>query len=192
MLTATEGIKMATKKIQEEIELPQGVQANIEGLQITIKGPKGEVKRKISNPLLIIKKEGNSVIVTAEKSSKKEKKEINTYVSHIKNMINGATKGHYYELKICSGHFPMNVSIAGGELIIKNFIGEKNPRKLKIKAGVTVKVEGEKVTVEHSDIEIAGQTAADIEQLTRRPGFDPRIFQDGIYITKKDGKELTT
>ena len=54
----------------------------------------------------------------------------------------------------------------------------------------TNKVEGEIVTVNHCDIEVAGQTAADIEQLTRRPGFDPRIFQDGIYITKKDGKNI--
>lgn len=183
-------IKMTSKPIVEEIQIPKGVQVNIEKLVMTVKGPKGEVKRQIRNPTLIIKKEDDKVIFTAEKSSKKQKKEINTYAAHLKNMINGATVGHHYELKICSGHFPMNVSIVSGELIIKNFIGEKFPRKLKIKPGVAVKVEGEIVTVEHSDIEVAGQTAADIEQLTRRPGFDPRIFQDGIYITKKDGKSI--
>ena len=181
---------MASKQIIEEIQIPKGIQITIEKLSITVKGPKGEVKRSIKNPTLIIKKEDDKVIFTAEKSTKKQKKEINTYAAHLKNMINGATNGHQYELKICSGHFPMNVSIAGGELIIKNFIGEKHPRKLKIKAGVTVKVEGDIVKVEHTDLEIAGQTAADIEQLTRRPGFDPRIFQDGIFITKKDGKSI--
>lgn len=181
---------MTAKPIVEEIQIPKGIQINIEKLVMTVKGPKGEVKRYIRNPTLIIKKETDKIIFTANKSSKKEKKEINTYVAHLKNMINGATNGHQYELKICSGHFPMNVSIVNGELVIKNFIGEKNPRRLKIKTGATVKVEGDIVSVEHIDIELAGQTAADIEQLTRRPGFDPRIFQDGIYITKKDGKSI--
>lgn len=181
---------MKRKKIEEQIEIPKGVQVTVEGFNITVKGPKGEVKRIVKNPTIVIIKNQDNIVFTAEKTSKKEKKEVNTYAAHFKNMINGATVGHYYELKICSGHFPMNVSYAGGEIIIKNFIGEKNPRKLKIQQGVTVKVEGDKITVEHSDIEIAGQTAANIEQLTRRPGFDPRIFQDGIYIVKKDGKDI--
>lgn len=181
---------MKIKKIQEDVTIPKGIQVSIGHLMLAVKGPKGEVKRNISNPTLIIKQEGDKVIFTTEKNSKKEKKEVNTYVAHLKNMINGVTNGHQYELKICSGHFPMNVTYAGGEIIIKNFIGEKHPRKLKIKQGVTVKVDGDLIHVEHSDIEVAGQTAADIEQLTRRPGFDPRIFQDGIYITKKDGKSI--
>ena len=41
-------------------------------------------------------------------------------------------------------------------------------------------------------VSLAGQTAADIEQMTRRPSFYTRIFQDGIYITIKDGKEIGT
>ena len=105
-------------------------------------------------------------------------------------MIKGSNEGHVYELKICSGHFPMNVSIQGKELVVKNFIGEKFPRRLKIQEGVIVKIEGEKITVEHTSKEIAGQSAANIEQLTRRPNFDSRIFQDGIYITVKDGKQI--
>jgi len=50
-------------------------------------------------------------------------------------MIRGVTEGYTYKLKICSGHFPMNVSLKGDVLEIKNFIGESVPRKLKIKEG---------------------------------------------------------
>lgn len=181
---------MKIKKIEETLEIPKGVQITMDGRNITVKGPKGESKKEVRCPQVIIKIEGESVILTSTKVTKNEKKEVNTYAAHIKNMLNGADKGHHYELKICSGHFPMNVSVSGQEFIIKNFIGEKYPRKLKIKQGVQVKVEGDKVTVEHADKEIAGQTAASIEQLTRRPGFDTRIFQDGIYITKKDHKNM--
>ncbi|MDP6647875.1 MAG: 50S ribosomal protein L6, partial [Candidatus Woesearchaeota archaeon] len=61
---------------------------------------------------------------------------------------------------------------------------------LQIKEGATVKVEGDLINVTSTNKETAGQVSADIEQLTRRPGYDKRIFQDGIYIINKDGKEL--
>ena len=105
-------------------------------------------------------------------------------------MLSGVKDGHKYVLKICAGHFPMNISMSGNQLIVKNFLGEKFPRVLQIKQGVTVKVEGDKVNVDSPDKELAGTTASDIEGLTRRPGFDTRIFQDGIYMIIKDGKEL--
>jgi large subunit ribosomal protein L6 len=105
-------------------------------------------------------------------------------------MIKGATEGHVYKLKVCSGHFPMNVAVAGKDFVVKNFLGEKKPRQVAIKEGVDVKVEGEIVTVESCDKELAGQTAADIETLTRITNRDLRIFQDGIYITEKDGKPV--
>ena len=82
----------------------------------------------------------------------------------------------------------MTVSVSDTELVIKNFLGEKVPRKVKIKQGVKVNVDGSQLTVQGPDKEITGQVAADIEQATRRPGFDKRIFQDGIYIIDKAGK----
>ena len=105
-------------------------------------------------------------------------------------MIKGVQKPYVYTLKICSGHFPMNVSVSGEKFIVKNFLGEKTPRILNVKPGVSVKVEGDHITVESADKGLASQVSADIEQLTRRPGFDTRVFQDGCYIIVKDGKEL--
>jgi large subunit ribosomal protein L6 len=120
--------------------------------------------------------------------NKKSKKTANSFKAHIKNMVKGANEGHIYKLKICSGHFPMTVSLKGETLEIKNFIGEKVPRTLKVLEGTTVKVDGTEIIVESINKEKAGHMAASIEQLTRRPGFDRRIFQDGIYIVEKDGK----
>jgi large subunit ribosomal protein L6 len=84
----------------------------------------------------------------------------------------------------------MNVNVINNNLVVKNFFGEKVPRVLQLKNGAEVKVEGDLIHVTSSNKEIAGQVSADIEQLTRRPGYDTRIFQDGIYIVNKDGKEL--
>ena len=76
------------------------------------------------------------------------------------------------------------------KFVVKNFIGEKVPRTVSINEGVSVKIEGTEIVVEGFDKEKTGQMAASIEQMTRRPGFDERIFQDGIYLIEKDGKVI--
>jgi large subunit ribosomal protein L6 len=178
---------MKIKELKEMIAIPKGVEVKAEKGLITAKGQKGECKKMLFDPKINIEvKEGN-VVFTAKNATKKQKTGIWTFRSHTENLMKGAAEGHVYSLKICSGHFPMNVSVSGKEFIVNNFLGEKNPRKLQLKDGVDVKVEGDKVTVESCSKELAGQTAADIETLTKITNRDLRIFQDGIYITEKDG-----
>ncbi|NQU79825.1 50S ribosomal protein L6 [Candidatus Woesearchaeota archaeon] len=181
---------MVLENIEKEIEVPENVEITIDGIVVKAKGVKGDIERKIIMPKIAISVVDGKVKVGANKATKREKAKIGTAVAHITNMIKGVDEGHHYELKICSGHFPMNVSISGNKLVIKNFLGEKVPREIKIKEGAKVKVDGDKVFVEGLDIEIVGQVAADIEQLTRVTNRDIRIFQDGIYIIKKPKKRM--
>lgn len=178
------------KELKEEIIIPENITVEIANGIVTLKSEKGELKRDFSDRKISMKKEGNKVIFDAGNFSKAKKKVIKTYAAHLKNMANGVTNGHKYVLKICSGHFPMNVSLSGKEIIIKNFLGEKVPRKLTIKEGAKVKINGDHIEVESLSKETAGQVSADIEEVTKRAGFDTRIFQDGIYIINKDGKEI--
>jgi large subunit ribosomal protein L6 len=179
------------KSLDQEIEVLEGVEVKQEGNTFTFKGPKGENSRVFFNPAISIKMEGNKILlIPNKKGTKRESKSIKTFKAHMLNMMRGAKEGHTYKLKICSGHFPMNASVSGNEFVVKNFIGEKVPRKVPVKQGVTVKIEGTDVIVESVDKELAGQMAASIEEMTKRPGFDTRIFQDGIYITEKDGKAI--
>lgn len=179
---------MKVKLMQEELELPEEVSVTFEGMNVTVRGPKGEVTRRLFSKQVEMKAESDKVVFTARKATKREKRLIGTFRAHIRNLARGVTEGHVYRLKICSGHFPMNVSVKGNEFIVKNFMGEKVPRVLKLTEGADVKVDGTEVRVVGPSKEIAGQTAATIEQLCRRPGFDSRIFQDGIFLVEKDGK----
>ena len=183
-------IKMVKKKIVEELELPEGIKATQENNYVMIEGPKGVVKRKFDSPMVKLELEGRKIKLMADSPSKRVKAVVFAYKSHLKNAMNGCQKPFVYKLKICSGHFPMNVSVSGQKLIIKNFLGEKVPRQVKISEGASVKVDGSIINVEGADKELTGQVAADIEQATRRPGFDKRIFQDGIYIIEKAGKKI--
>ena len=178
------------KKLKREIELPNGVSAIVSGAQLSIKGPNGELKRALKLHLVSVITDSKKIVLEAENPTKRHKKAMGSLGAHIKNMIKGSLQNHDYMLKICSGHFPMNVAVSANKLTIKNFLGEKIPRVLQLKDGASVKVEGEFIRVTSASKEIAGQVSADIEQLMRRPGFDTRIFQDGIYIINKDGKEM--
>jgi len=179
-----------SKKLSIEIKLPKDIRVQLDKGILTLKGPKGEVKRSFLDKNIGIEYKEGTITLKASKANQVNKKLIKSCNAHIKNMIRGCLEGHKYTLKICSGHFPMNVSINDNQLIVKNFLGEKVPRTLELKHGAEVKVNGDLIVVESTSKEIAGQVSADIEILTRRTGYDGRIFQDGIHITNKDGKEI--
>ena len=176
------------KELTQSIEIGEGVTVTIDANRITAKGPAGEVQRTIADPRIAVKVVGNAVEIKALGSSKRELRKLRTWSSHVRNMVRGAAESHSYKLKVCSGHFPMNVAASDKDFTVKNFLGEKVPRVLRLKQGASVKVEGDVVIVESTSKELAGQTAADIEQLCRITGRDRRIFQDGIWIIEKDGK----
>jgi large subunit ribosomal protein L6 len=178
------------KGFEEKFAFPKGVNASVLNGIVTLKGPKGETSKSFLHPKVDVKVENNEITFSTEKDKQVEKKLIQTYKAHIKNLSKGVVEGHIYKLKICSGHFPMNVSIKNNIIEIKNFIGEAVPRTLELTQGVDVKLEGDKITVTGVNKEKTSQMAASIEKLTRRNGFDRRVFQDGIYITEKDGKKL--
>jgi large subunit ribosomal protein L6 len=171
-------------------DCPDGIEVSLKDKIVTVKSKRGEISRSFVNPKVSVKIDGKNVVFWAEKATKREKKLMNSFRAHVLNMFRGIANGHTYKLKVCSGHFPVTVSVQGKDLTVKNFLGERFPRKLKIKDNVTVKVEGDMITVDSNYKELAGQTAADIEQLTKVRGRDLRIFQDGIWIIHKDGKDI--
>lgn len=180
---------MAKTNITKEIILGEKITAQLVGTLLKIKGPKGEIQRDFNNHLVSVAIKDGKVIVASSKSIKREKTIVGAFVSHIKNMIDGVKDPHVYKLKICSGHFPMNVAVVGNELVIKNFFGETVPRKTALPKGAEVKVSGNEITITSVDLEAAGLAASRIENLCRITNRDLRIFQDGIYITQKPEKK---
>jgi len=178
------------KELFQNIEIPEGVEVNLDGTTLTVKGKEGELKRKFDAINLDFEIKDKEIIIGSKKATKREKKMMNTIASHIKNMIKGVQEKFEYKLKICFSHFPITVDVQEDKAIIKNFLGEKIPRKCQIPEGAEVKVEKDIITVIALDKEIAGQAAANFEKATRIPTKDRRIFQDGIFIINKAGREM--
>jgi len=179
------------KELGKAVRLPDGISAKLEGFDLLVTGARGTVRKCLRHPTIKIEIEGDKIAVLPKlQKTKRQKTLIGSFASHIKSMIDGVSRGHVYRLRICSGHFPMNVAVQGNQLVIKNFLGEKVPRKVDVRPGASVKVEGQDITVESSSLEAASQMAADIEKASRLKNRDMRVFQDGIFITAKDGREI--
>jgi large subunit ribosomal protein L6 len=170
-----------------EVALPSGVTAKLDGRAIVVHGPLGTVRRGFPADALSMSTSAGSVTLTLRIPSnrKRAKALLHTWEAHLKNLILGVTQGFEARMKVVAAHFPMKVQAKDGELVIENFLGEKYPRSAPLVPGVRAEVSGEFVVLTGHDIEQVGQSAANIERATHIRDYDPRVFQDGIYIIEK-------
>jgi len=171
--------------LREEIPIPEELEVSI-NKEISVKGPKGELKRKFKQGNINISLEDNKVVLETRFPQKKDKAMLGTIRSHINNMILGLTEGFNYRMKIVYAHFPMTVKATQNKVTIENFLGERYPRTAKIIGNTKVDVQGDEVIITGIHKEEVGQTMANVEQATKIKGRDPRVFQDGIYLVSKE------
>ena len=173
------------KLMRKEVEIKEGAEVRLEGNIIIVNGAKGIIEKRLAYPGINFQIKDKKIILTSKKPSKHSKRILGTFAAHINNLILGVTQGYIYKLKICSGHFPMKVTVGNNEVTISNFLGEKIPRKARILDGTTAKLDGDIIIVEGLDKELVGQTAGNIELATRITNRDRRVFQDGCYLISK-------
>ena len=121
-------------------------------------------------------------------ANRKQLASVRTVCSHISNMIVGVTRGFTYKMRFVYSHFPINVSLAGRTIEIRNFLGEKRVRKVPLLDGVEyVRTADVKDQIElcGNDITMVSLTAAKIQQSTNIRHKDLRKFLDGIYVSEK-------
>jgi len=172
-----------------ELDIPDDVTADVDQLDLTVEGPNGRVTRQLWFPAVSVAVEDGAVVIASDETDKRTRATMGTFASHVENLFEGVTEGWTYEMQVLYAHFPMQVRVEGDQVVIENFLGERHPRRTTVHGDTQVEVDGETVRLSGPDKEDVGQTAADIEQLTRVNDKDTRIFQDGVYITHKPGKQ---
>lgn len=178
------------KELFKELEIPEGVKVSLEENILIVEGKEGINKKKFNFGRLNFEIKDNKIVIGSKKSTKMEKKLMNTIVAHIKNMLEGVQNKFTYTLKICHSHFPFTVKQEGKKITVKNFLGEKLVREMALIDGVEIEIGKDIITVKSPNKELAGQAAANFETITKIRGRDKRIFQDGIYIIDKNGKKI--
>lgn len=170
-----------------EVTLPKGVTVQAKGGRIVAKGPNGSVERPFPSDVIEVRARGTAVSLTLKipPNRKRAKSLLNSWEAHVRNLGVGVADGFEAKMKVVAAHFPMKVAVKDGRLVIDNFLGEKYPRSAPLLEGVEAKVDGEFVVLSGNDIERVGQSCANIERATHIRDYDPRVFQDGIYIVER-------
>ena len=176
---------MINWKEARSIDIPEGFTATVSGTNITMSYGGKTISKDFANNYVRIAKEGNAIKIYSSKDNSMVRGIVGTWASEIKNMIKGLKDGFQYEMKIDYSHFPMRVSVKGKTVVIENFFGERSPRTAEIVGDTMVTVKGDRVYISGVSKKDVGETAANIERSTIIKGFDPRVFQDGIYLISK-------
>ncbi len=173
--------------LTDTVRIPSGVRVVARDRSLEAKGPLGSATRPFPSDLFRVEVKADQVKLTLElpPERKQARALLGTWVAHLRNLTLGVSQGVEARMKVVAAHFPMKVQAKEGELQIENFLGEKYPRTAPLVAGVRATVDGEFVILSGVDIEQVGQSAANIERATRIRNYDPRVFQDGIYLVQR-------
>jgi len=180
---------MVKSGFEKRIALQPGFSAQLAAGKVVLRGNGKESSYRLSGKGISVRQEGNELVVSGSPASKKMNALVGTIGAHLGNLESGLRDEYVYRLAVVYSHFPMNASVKGNLVEIKNFVGEKNPRYAKILPGASVAVKGKEITVKGHNKEATGQTAANIESATKVKGKDKRIYQDGIFIVQKAVQE---
>jgi large subunit ribosomal protein L6 len=173
---------MATER---RVTIPAGVQVEIEGPVLRVKGQKGQLERNVWFPQISISLADNDLVFSTDSGRKNVIAMVGTFAAHAGNMLTGVSQGFEYRMKVVYSHFPIQLKLQGNKLEINNFLGEKKARYARIEGGVSAKIGNDEVVLSGIDKELLGITSANIEHATKVRKRDPRVFQDGIYIIQK-------
>ena len=107
-------------------------------------------------------KEGTKLVIEMWFGTYKNKAVVKSVASAIVNMIDGVTKGHKYKMKSVYAHFPITLTVLdkGKTREIRNFVGERQVKKVTMMPGCEVKKPEAKdlIEIEGIDLESVSQT----------------------------------
>ena len=167
------------------ITVPQGVEVNLDGQKITVKGPKGTLEREIHNNISV--KLENGVITVTRPNDQKENRSLHGLTrTLINNMIEGVSKEFTRTLEINGVGY--RAAKQGKTLVLT--LGYSHPVNMEEPEGITYEVpNANTVIVRGIDKELVGQKAAEIR--SKRP---PEVYRgkgikyDFERIRRKEGK----
>jgi large subunit ribosomal protein L6 len=171
---------------KQPVSLPDKVQVNIEGSNVTVKGPKGELSWGF-NPDLSVKLEDGEIVVARPTDQRHHRALHGLTRSLIRNMVVGVSEGYQKVLEIVGTGYRAELQGKG----LKLELGFSHSVLVEPPKDVTFEVEdrGRKITVLGIDKQVVGQVAADIRKLRPPEPYKGKgVRYQGEYVRRKAGK----
>ena len=168
------------------VDIPSGVQVDVNGSNIRVKGPKGELQRVFSN-LIGIKLENNQLNITRNSEDPAERALHGTTRAVLANMIHGVSKGFEVILEVEGVGY--RAEMEGKKLAL--FVGYSHPVKMEPPTGVSFEVDQKtrQIKVLGFDKELVGQIAANVRKVRPpEPYHGKGIRYLGERVRRKAGK----
>jgi large subunit ribosomal protein L6 len=168
------------------INVPLGVDVDVEGDHITIKGPKGTLERTIPG---VIKVEDNGDTLTVVRpNDERQNRALHGLVrSLVNNMVVGVTEGFRKELEIVGVGYR---ATARGPNAMELALGFSHPVSITAPEGITFEVPApNRIVVSGIDKEMVGQVAADIRAWRKPEPYKGKgVRYAGEHVQRKAGK----
>jgi len=168
------------------VAVPSGVQINVQGSDVHVKGPKGELKRTFSS-LVGIALEDGQVVITRKSDNPRERAMHGTTRAVIANMVHGVSSG--FEIVLAVEGVGYRAELQGKDLAL--FVGYSHPVKMEPPTGISFEVDlkTRQIKVLGYDREVVGQTASEIRRVRPpEPYHGKGIRYAGEKIRRKAGK----
>ncbi len=168
------------------VAVPSGVQVNVQGSDVHVKGPKGELKRTFSS-LVNIALDNGQVVITRKSDNPRERALHGTTRALIANMVHGVSSGFDVVLQVEGVGY--RAEMQGKDLAL--FVGYSHPVKMEPPTGISFEVDQKtrQIKVLGYDREVVGQTAAEIRGVRPpEPYHGKGIRYAGEKIRRKAGK----
>ena len=168
------------------VEIPGGVQVQVQGSNVLVKGPKGELKRTFS-PLIAIAMENNQLLITRKSENPTERALHGTTRALLANMVKGVSTGFEVILEVEGVGY--RAELEGKNLVLH--VGFSHPVKVEPPAGVAFEVDQKtrQIKVSGYDKELVGQVAADARNVRPpEPYHGKGLRYLGERVRRKAGK----
>ncbi|YAL83926.1 50S ribosomal protein L6 [Dermacoccaceae bacterium W4C1] len=168
------------------VQVPSGVEVTIDGQDVSVKGPKGQLALTVPEPITIAKGEDGAVQVSRPDDERDSRSRHGLTRSLINNMVVGVTDGYVKKLEIHGTGY--RVTAKGSDLEFA--LGYSHPILVKAPEGITFAVENPtRFSVSGIDKQLVGEVAANIRKLRRPDPYKAKgVRYEGEHIRRKVGK----
>lgn len=167
------------------IDIPAGVTVSVNGQEVSVKGPKGELSLTVAKPISV-SVEGEQVLVSRPDDERESRSLHGLTRSLINNNVIGVTQGYQKSLEVVGTGYRVTSKGQGVEFAL----GYSHPITVEPPAGITFQVEGNnKLHVNGIDKQAVGEVAANIRKLRKPEPYKGKgVRYAGEVIRRKAGK----